>query len=77
MVLPLNNNSDPHHDYTYYQGVIASELVATAALFVVLQMVHYCAWGHEEEDFARKKDEEGGEGLQPPPLSQWVLHSAN
>jgi hypothetical protein len=48
MVLPLNNDTDPYHSFTFYQGVITSELLTMLVLFVFLQALHYCLWGHEE-----------------------------
>lgn len=72
MVFPLNNNTDPYHDFTYYQGVITSELVCTLSLFILLQILHYFLWGHEEEMREWKKREEG-EAVEPLPPSEWVL----
>lgn len=45
---PLNNDTDPYQSYTYYQAVITSEIVCTIALFIFLQALHYCIWGHDE-----------------------------
>jgi hypothetical protein len=63
MVYPLNNNTDPYQSYTYYQGIIVSELVCTVSLFIFLQALHYCLWGHDEEAWEWKKNEEGEAGL--------------
>jgi hypothetical protein len=57
MVYPLQNNTDPYHSFTYYQGVIVSELVTMFSLFIILQMIHYCTWGHEEDIYEWKKRE--------------------
>ncbi len=46
MGLPLDNGFDSYHSYSYYQGVMAGELVATFAVFIVVQSIHYCLWGH-------------------------------
>ena len=56
MVFPLNNNQDPYKDYTFYQGIIASELICHLILFFFLQSLHYCIWGHEEELYLWKKN---------------------
>lgn len=48
MVFPLSNDTNHPHEFTYYQGVIAAELLTTFVLFIILQAVHYCLWGHEE-----------------------------
>jgi hypothetical protein len=77
MVFPLNNNTDPYHEFTYYQGVITGELVSMVGLFVFLQMMHYGLWGHDEEIYEWKKREEGEAGLEAPPPSIWVLHFSN
>lgn len=74
MVLPLNNNTERYHEYTYYQAVIVSELVTTLSLFIILQMLHYCLWGHDEQIAEWKKREEG-EPAPPLPPSEWVLLS--
>jgi hypothetical protein len=49
MVFPLNNDTGPYHPFTFYQGVIAAELLTTLALFAFLQALHFCLWGHDEE----------------------------
>jgi len=46
MGYPLDNGSDGYHPYTYYQGVIAGELITTLALFFLIQTLHYWIWGH-------------------------------
>ena len=46
MVYPLNNGADSLHSYTFYQSVMAGELICTLALFFVIQSIHYCIWGH-------------------------------
>lgn len=56
MVYPLNNNTDPYQTFTYYQGVVVSELVSTLALFLFLQAIHFCIWGHDEEMWEWKKN---------------------
>ena len=63
MVFPLNNDTDPYHSYTFYQGVIAAELLTNLLLFVFLQALHFCLWGHDEEMYEWKKNEEGETGL--------------
>jgi hypothetical protein len=65
MVYPLNNNTDPYHAFTYYQGVITSELVGMFGLFIILQIIHYCVWGHDEQIYQEKK-REGEAELNPP-----------
>ncbi len=62
-MFPLDNDTDPYHPYTYYQGVMASELICMLVLFIVLQTIHYCLWGHDEEAWEWKKNEEGEAGL--------------
>jgi len=47
MVYPLNNNTDPYHSFTYYQGVITSELVSMFGLYIILYVIHYLLWGHD------------------------------
>ena len=49
MGYPLNNGADSLHSYTYYQAIMAGELISTLVLFFTLQSIHYCVWGHEEE----------------------------
>jgi hypothetical protein len=49
MVYPLNNDNDSMHTFTYYQGVIVSELVCTIGLFVFVQALHFCLWGYDDE----------------------------
>jgi len=39
------------------------------ALFIILQTIHYCLWGHDEEIWEWKKNEEGEAGLEPLPVS--------
>ena len=56
MVYPLNNNTDPYQTFTYYQGVVTSELVSTLGLFLFLQALHFCIWGHDEEIWEWKKN---------------------
>lgn len=56
MVYPNNNNTD-YHDFTYYQGIIYSELICTVALFVFLQIFHYCVWGHVQEKIEMAQQE--------------------
>lgn len=56
MVFPLNNDTDPYHPFTFYQGVIAAELLTTLALFAFLQALHFCLWGHDEEIYQWKKN---------------------
>ncbi len=46
MGYPLNNGADDYHSYTFYQGVIAGELICTLALFYLIQSIHYGIWGH-------------------------------
>lgn len=57
MVYPLNNNTDPYQSYTYYQAVIVSELVSMLGLFIFLQGLHFCIWGHDEEIWEWKRNE--------------------
>jgi hypothetical protein len=66
MVYPLNNDKDPYHPFTYYQGVITSELVSMFGLFIVLHMIHYTLWGHDEQIYLQKKREEAETEVKPP-----------
>ena len=36
MVFPLNNDTDPYHSFTYYQAIIATEIMVTLIIFFVL-----------------------------------------
>ena len=60
MALPLNNGSDNYNGYTHYQGVILAELASTLFLFIVLQQLHYCMWGHHDEKIKEMKDNDEG-----------------
>jgi hypothetical protein len=73
MGLPLNNGFDGYHPYTFYQGVLASELVCTFSVFLIIQTIHYCIWGHDQEIYEFKKNEEGDAAVEPLPESDWVL----
>jgi hypothetical protein len=46
MGYPLTDGSDGYHTYTYYQGVMAGELLAMTGLFYFIQTMHYWIWGH-------------------------------
>jgi hypothetical protein len=37
------------YDIQYYQGVIMAEIAVMLVIFIVLQMIYYAKWGHEEE----------------------------
>lgn len=41
----FNNNMNDLH---YYQGVILAEVAATLVLFLLLKIIHYVKWGHDE-----------------------------
>lgn len=72
MGLPLDQGWDPYNSYTFYQGLIAGELICTVTLFFLLQSLHYCLWGHQQEEWQHKKNEEGDSALEPLPKSEWV-----
>ena len=55
MVFPLNNDTDPYHSFTYYQAIIATEIMVTLIIFFVLQSIHFLIWGHDEEVWELKK----------------------
>jgi hypothetical protein len=42
---------------------MGSELICMLVLFIILQTIHYCLWGHDEEAWEWKKNEEGEAGL--------------
>ena len=46
MTFPNNNNLNTT---TYMQGVILAEVGCTLMLYIVLKIVHYLAWGSEED----------------------------
>lgn len=69
MGYPLGDGSYGGHSYTFFQGVLAAELLITFSLFIILQTLHYCIWGHEQEEYEYKKNEEGDAAVQPLPES--------
>lgn len=48
MGYPLDHGTDSGHAYSFYQALIGGEIVATLALLMTLQSIHYFAWGHEQ-----------------------------
>lgn len=49
MVFPTvfqpNNITNLH----YYQGVLIAEVALTLVLYLILKIIHYVKWGHDEE----------------------------
>lgn len=53
----------------YYQGVLVAEVALTLLIYLLLKVIHYVKWGHDEEASAggeqkqeeRKDGEEDGE----------------
>ena len=72
MGYPLGGG-DSLHPYTYYQSVMAGELIFTLILFFSLQSLHYCLWGHHQDEIDRQQSEEGDAKIEPLPPSEWVL----
>jgi len=54
MALPdaFENNLE---NLDYYQGVLIAEVAVMLVLYIVLKMIHYIKWGHQEEQDAEAK----------------------
>ena len=51
MGLPNSFNGSIHNLH-YYQGVLIAEVALTLVIYLILKMVHYVKWGHDEEEAA-------------------------
>jgi hypothetical protein len=59
MALPESFNGSIHSLH-YYQGVLIAEVALTLIIYLILKIIHYVKWGHDEEEAAsaEKKAEE-------------------
>jgi hypothetical protein len=51
MVLPSSFNGSINNLH-YYQGVLIAEVAITLVVYLLLKVVHYVKWGHDEEEAA-------------------------
>jgi hypothetical protein len=49
MALPDSFNGSIHTLH-YYQGVLIAEVALTLIIYLILKIVHYVKWGHDEEE---------------------------
>lgn len=61
MTLPSSFNGSIYTLH-YYQGVLIAEVALTLIIYLLLKMIHYVKWGHDEEQAGEKKPEEHKEG---------------
>ncbi len=61
MVFPTvfqpNNITNLH----YFQGVLIAEVALTLVLYLILKIIHYVKWGHDEEMVVDKPEEKNAE----------------
>jgi hypothetical protein len=48
MTLPSSYNGSIYTLH-YYQGILIAEVALTLILYLILKIVHYVKWGHDEE----------------------------
>ncbi len=48
MTLPSSFNGSIHSLH-YYQGVLIVEVALTLLIYLLLKVIHYVKWGHDEE----------------------------
>lgn len=54
MTIPSSFNGSIYSLH-YYQGVLLAEVALTLIIYLVLKMVHYVKWGHDEEAASAEK----------------------
>jgi hypothetical protein len=63
MTLPSSYNGSINNLH-YYQGILIAEVALTLILYLLLKVIHYVKWGHDEEvgsaDSADSKQAEVG-----------------
>lgn len=58
MTLPSSFNGSIHSLH-YYQGVLIVEVALTLLIYLLLKVIHYVKWGHDEEAGAGEEQKQG------------------